>query len=331
MTLQKSLSDFLDSTGDEIITQLKTTEGLSDCFQRLIAAVYEDEGFAEERQILHKQTQGREGQDQQLTVEKLKIILQVRKAIMEALRRASNKVLNAPRVTGGKEEYEELKDLIIAIKDGDLAYTTYHWVGTHGAFPVILEDQRSRYRDFLNDLRFSPELQLEIARSNEYQSIPLDLASNHHLTSAAQVSLLNHEHTNVRSFLVGNPQANSPEMMKAVFALEGEKGDIIRMRLVFTDREFPPEILDLIQEDPKLALIHSAKTDSVAEMEMIETAAKTNDEVWMNYVVNQTRLLSEEAVRKLYGLRGEDLGYNRRLSKYPELAKELGLELSKEE
>jgi hypothetical protein len=323
MSLTIDSGKLLTLTDEEIVAQLDGTKELILHFRQLIKNVYEDESLAKERTILHEETQSKkEAQLKKLNIKPLKILLKVRRSIMNVLNSLPSPISSVE----SRHTHEKLKNLVLAIGDGDLAYTTYRWhrFSHNSEAPVIFEDRN--YEKFLKDLKFSPELQKKIAVADEYKSIPLNLAENHHLTSEVQVILLGHNHPNVRYFLIENLTANSPEMMDAIMDLKGESGDIAKMHLVFTDRDLPNEILALIKKDKKLDLIYRSKTDSKAEMEMIEKAASTKDKTWMEYITNRTKLLSEGAVRMLHKLKKDDVRWNKNISKYSALVKELGLD-----
>ena len=312
----------------EILKALKSTAELLAYFKQLIVETYEDETLVEDRVLLHKETQKEAGvgaQEDRLQQDELKVLLRIRRAIIRAVTKLSNPFYPYNR----KKAWPPLRELVIAMGDGDLAYTTHNPSSTTNLTPKILGV--SDYGSFIEDLRFSPELQRELAVADDYKSIPLDLANNKHITPEAQVAMLDHQNPNVGYFVRNNLNANSIEMMRAVMEEEGEGADLHRMHLAFTDRDFPVEILELIQQDPKLELIHRAKTDSLAEIEMIKQATSPMPEkgsigaIWLNYIATRSKLHTEEAVRILSELNPTLLAGNRHLEKHQLLAQELGL------
>ncbi|MFA5947775.1 MAG: hypothetical protein WC806_02280, partial [Candidatus Gracilibacteria bacterium] len=297
--------------------QLKKSDDLVSYFRTLIQIVYADPNLKEERVILHEETQNLgKAEQEKFKTKELQILLKVRRAIMKALK-------SAPRQRNNSEdsfEYIALKNLVLAMADGDLAWTTRHYIGRDGD-EVILGD--NPLREIFNDLRLSPELQIEIAKANDNRAI--ELARNHYLTDETQIVLSKHNNSDAKYQLTSNLTANSPEMMRNIIESEGEESDMPRINLVFTTRDFPPEILELIKNDPKLDLIHRAKKDRKAEIEMIEEAIKIDDEIWMNFLASRATLLSEEAVRKIHKIRSHLIQLNKNLTKYSDLMNELGL------
>lgn len=307
--------DLLALSDKELVDRLTATPELVDGFRQMIEDVYGEENLVEERKILSNETQSTKAPKLgRLATEKLKILLKMRAALSSVFH------------TGPffMKQDENLTKMVIDMQDGDFAYSTYQYVGGHADCGLILGDVD--YRKFINELRFSPELQEKIARSNEYASIPLDLAWNHYLTPEAQMLLFNHEHFNARTFVVSNSTANAPELLRAVFAQEGEQGERNRRRVLFSRKEFSPEIVEEIEKDPLLNPIYMAKTDPASELQLIQQGIQSADKNLMAYIAHGASLLSEEAVRLLYvNDKNGELPFNKNLSKYPALVKELGL------
>jgi len=312
------LSDMLAILGvpeDEIVGQLVRSPELTAHFHELLTEIYSDTSLAEERAVLCAQTQStNEPRLESLLDENLKLILKIRGAIKKAL---------AEVKYDDYDTREMLKDLVIKIQDGDLAYTTYAFYGGHADAQILLGTVD--YHEFVDNLRFSPELQSVIATSDVYGSIPLDLANNPYLTDEAQMALFRHEHPNARAFLSRNTAANCPEMLEAIWADKSEFAERNRMDLVFSDRNLPPSIVALIKQNPQLDLIYRAKTDLEAEMQMIQSAIESEDNGFKYRVYHCAKLLSEEAVRLLEIHDPIGLSSNRNKAKHSGLMAKLGV------
>jgi hypothetical protein len=256
---------------------------------------------------------------------KLRAILKVRIALQRALSSIPTPIYHREN----EDKYDALRRLVIEMQDGDLAYSTYYWIGTHGAEPVVLETMR--YSDFLNDLRFSPEFQMDIATGGDRFKIA-NLAGNKYLTEEAQVAIFNTGKDGSRSSVAINRHANSDALYQRILELEGEEGEYTRMIFGFSDRDFDEATLARFQDYPKLALILRAKVDSSAELEMIDQAIADDDERWLRAIARKSKLFSEEAVRKLNELAQQNkikiyqLQRNKNLTNHPVLIEELGIE-----
>lgn len=245
----------------------------------------------------------------------LKLIFKVRTALQIALRSIPTPIYYREN----EEEYQRLRELVIAMQDGDLAYSTYHWVGGHGAEPVVLETMR--YHTFIRDMQFSPELQMEIARGDDAYKAQ-DLAGNKHLTPEAQLALFNRDD---RVSILFNEHATSKELYELILNLEGEEGEDARMRLGLSGREFDEETVQEASKHQRLSLIIKAREDATAELEMIDQAINEENDRWLSFIAIRSRLLSEAAVRKLCEVKRNRLILNKNLQKHPELVAELDI------
>ena len=179
---------------DELLLQLKEVEDLINYFNGLLEVVYAEVELTPEREVLHEETsrmkhgmgpsssETEEPDPNRLTDIRLKLILKLRIALRRAFQESQTR--------------ETTVNQIVSIADGDLAHTTYYYVGGQGDIPIILG--RTDNMKYVDQLRFSPELQRQIARTDVYSSIALDLASNPHLTEEAKQLLLTHEDQRVR-------------------------------------------------------------------------------------------------------------------------------------
>lgn len=375
MELQHSAEDFLGLTQQQIVETLRDTDSATQYFRELIRSVYEDDTLTNQRILLFEETvdnnvqvspemlkqygallksikynQGTEAvntntdnalrqiQDTArrevaerrarlldgISME-LQAILKVRWALQEALMTIPSPIYYREN----EEAYQELRDIVIAMEDGDLAYSTYDWVKNE---PVVL--QTMNYLKFLRNLRFSPELQIAIATGEDQYKIA-DLASNRYLTPDAQVVLFELVETKARFNIVSNIHANSDDLLQRIFDLDGDEGDSIRMIFGFTDRDLTPEVIERAKDYPKLDLIIRAKTDSEAEIEMINQAKDNQDEKWLRLIARKSKLHTEEAVRTIHRIVAKDpfklisFKYNPNLAKHPNLIHELALEKDK--
>jgi len=305
----------INTSEDEIVGQLVQSPELTAHFHELLAEIYSDTSLTEERTNLCEQTQStNEPHLESLSNENLKLILKIRGAIKKAL---------AEVKYDDYDTREMLKDLVIKMQDGDLAYTTYAFYGGHADAQILLGTVD--YHEFVDNLRFSPELQSIIAMSDVYGSIPLDLANNHSLTDEAQMELFRHEHPNARAFLSRNVTANCPEMLEAIWADKSEFAERNRMDIVFSDRDLSPSIVALIKKNPQLDLIYRAKNDHEAEMQMIQSAIESEDDGFKYRVYHCAKLLSEEAVRLIVAQNSPNLLGNKNRIKHSGLMAKLGV------
>ncbi|MBU1151868.1 hypothetical protein KJ632_03535 [Patescibacteria group bacterium] len=320
--MDESTKLLLDMSQQDLINQFKDTQALKESFAKLLTAVYQRKDLPNERRKLYLKTKKLDpNYESELLIPKMQLILEVRLAISKAMQATRKPYVDQ----NNNPDFAPLKGLVLDMQDGDLAHTTFENIGGHGSSYEMLADRN--YAKFMSDLRFSPELQLEIAKSKPYAEILTKLAQNKYLTGETQLLLLNHEDGNVSHALVGNVYANSLVMLKQIFELKGDRGIIDPIHLAFTNRNFHPEIQQLLEADPKLSLIRKAKTDQSAELQMIDQAISNNDDIWMNYIAFSATLLSEKAVRRISKIKGNKLELNPNIRKHKELAKELGLEL----
>lgn len=152
---------------NELLFQLEEIDGLTAFFQELLEEVYAEDELTAEREILHQETclmshgirsftaEMQQPDPERLSDLRLKLILKLRVALRKAFQT--------------KDTQDTAIDQIIAIADGDLAHTTYYWAGGMASTPIILGHADNI--DHVENFRFSPELQKQIATSNAFKSI----------------------------------------------------------------------------------------------------------------------------------------------------------------
>jgi len=246
-------------------------------------------------------------------------ILEVRRSVIRQLGAIPGGNAGIYRTEAEQQRHVQLRDLVISLQDGDLAYTTHRvYTGHGGERRYILGD--TDFANWLVDLRFSPEQQLIIANGDEWSHIAFDLAMHPHLTDECQLAIRRRQGTTTRMRLIRNTQATSIEFMKEVLLHESEQE---RMLLVFCRDDFPEEIVEIIGQDLKLNLIYRAKTDPEAELEMLRNATGSRDIYLIFQASTYAKLLSEEAVRILVSKHGERIRQNDNIQNHNDLVDRL--------
>ncbi len=265
----------------------------------LLEQVYAREEFTDDRGILRGAVQQSETSfretDSQLATPEAQIIAQVRGLINGQIK--------------CREDVSKWAEVIKAIGDGDLAYSFGVGVGNDSHLSLLGSVD---YHKFIDDMLFSPEMQMEIVRQGREiwspraesatQGHPLfnDLLRNKHLSPEAQMGFFNYtgEDGSAKYEITRNPHANSPELLKAILAGTDYESKTLQIVLLFSDRNFDnmPEIKEIIERDEIFSFFLRAATDAETELEMINQIIKSgSDNAYYLPVLRHAKILSIKA------------------------------------
>lgn len=252
-----------------IIDQLLTVEGMTADVRALLEEVYADGSLVSQRIGLNGWTQNHyRADDPRLQDDRLKAIKAVRQALFDCGFRSMN-LSRSP-------DQGYLKDLVVSMGDGDLAAPTYRWRGTRIETEYFLGDSFVPLY-LIQDMVFSPELQLEITSRESFgrDGLARELANNLHLTEEAQLAFIGRDLC-IDANLAGNLAANSDKMLRRMLTEECFH-NLVRWEVAFSDRDFSPEIQELIDADTLLSILNKAKKDEESELTMLRHLYSLND------------------------------------------------------
>ncbi|MCK9186683.1 hypothetical protein M0P48_04580 [Candidatus Gracilibacteria bacterium] len=253
----------------EIVKQIQENDEFAEYLSGLIVEVYQDDTLADVRGALMEEAIKNSGVDcewekdwteddrqqhrektyplafdpKQVVDIRVKVLAKVRCAVKRAYPSVSD-LMFLP----GKEG---LQDILKKTKDGDL---TYRYSSEDRDGENYLAGERSMGALFKWGLKFSPELQLKMAKEAEN-----DIRGNKGINHAADVA-----------GVLSQKGELSAEAWKILLG----KDDTNTYFAVWNTRETRPEILEMIMGIEKLALLYRARTEPKARAEIINRASE---------------------------------------------------------